>query len=407
MKPRAEVHVEVLGGPNVYAPNLCGDLVQLGYSRARPLTVPQTMGIVKGSRPDSILVVDAQNSDVEAICRELQGNPDAMPLILATTYDVDTCKPMGRIAQADELVSVPVVAEEVLARLDILTSQAGERDLRLPRFGEHIEQYTIAGTIAWAAGSYVFKVHSDVDNEIQVMKMLSQGASRDENLVRRFDRELQMMDDFRGNDRIVQVLARGEFAGHAYCVVEYVDGSDVSHIIANRGRGNYDTVANVAYGLAEALNAVHAAEIIHCNVKPENVFVTKEGAVKLAGFGIALQPHESRLTEMNWAIRMPRYTPPEILMSGTVTAATDTYSYGATLYHLITGRSPFEADNPTDMIRAHMTQTPMALSECRPEVPQNWDELIVNRCLAKNPKDRPASMAELLLLLDSMADARF
>jgi serine/threonine protein kinase len=407
VKSRAEVQVEILGGPNVYAPNLCGDLMRLGYSRARPLTVPQTMEIVKGPRPDSILVIDAQNSDVEAICRELHGNPNAMPLILATTYDVDTCKPAGRVAQADDLVSVPVVAEEVLARLDILTSQASERDLRLPRCGEHIDQYTITGTIAWAEDSYVFKVHPDIGDKIQVMKMLSQEASRDENLVHHFDRELQMMDDFRGNDRIVQVLARGEFAGHAYCVMEYVDGSDVSHIIANRGRGNYDTVANVACGLAEALNAVHAAEIIHRNIKSEKVFVTKDGAVKLAGFGMALRSHESRLTEMDWATGMPRYTAPEIPMSGTVTAATDTYSYGATLYHLIAGRSPFEADNPSDMIRAHMTQAPMALSECRPEVPQDWDELVVNRCLAKDPENRPASMAEVLHLLDSMADARF
>ncbi len=300
-----------------------------------------------------------------------------------------TPAPAGNIAQADELVSVPINSKEVLARLDILTSQAVGHDLQLPRFGEHIDQYTIAGTIAWTAGSYVFKVHCDIGDEIQVMKMLSQEASRDESRFHRFDRELQMIDDFRDNDRIMQVLARGAFAGHTYFVMEYVDGCDVSHIIENRGRGNYDTVANVARGLAEALNAVRGAEIIHRDIKPENVFVTKDGAVKLAGFGMAMRPHESRLTEMNWASGMPQYTAPEIPATGKVTAASDTYSYGATLYHLIAGRSPFEADNPMDMMRAHMTQTPMALSECRPEVPQDWDALVVNRCLAKDPEDRP------------------
>ena len=213
--------------------------------------------------------------DVEAICRELHGNPDAMPLILATTYDVDTCKPMGRIAQADELVSVPVVAEEVLARLDILTSQAGERDLRLPRFGEHIEQYTIAGTIAWAAGSYVFKVHSDVGDEIQVMKMLSQGASRDESLVRRFDRELQMMDDFRGNDRIVQVLARGEFAGHAYCVMEYVDGSPIT-TYCQRERISLAERLRLFQQVCRGVQHAHSKAVVHRDLKPSNIMVTRE-----------------------------------------------------------------------------------------------------------------------------------
>ncbi len=131
------------------------------------------------------------------------------------------------------------------------------------------------------------------------------------------------------------------------------------------------------------------------------------GGSQLANFGIAVRPEESRLTDAGYCVGTPLYMAPGIALRGEVTLLADVYSYGATLYHLITGRTPFRAPNAIALIQKHLSGPTLPMASIHPQVPPDWDEFVVNRCLAKQPADRPQSMDEVLFSLDALRSIPF
>ena len=189
--------------------------------------------------------------------------------------------------------------------------------------------------------------------------------------------------------------------------MEYFEGQNLETVISQQSPLPFELFANMAEHLAEALAYIHGLAVLHRDVKPKNVFVLADGSVRLGDFGIAVVLGETRLTQEGYGIGTPVYMAPEQFEGHEVGKAADIYSFGATLYHAISGQPPFTAQSAMEMLRKHMTLTPAPLSDHREGIPDAWQNLIVNRCLAKRPEDRPDSMAQILSELQDLRQHPF
>ena len=122
----------------------------------------------------------------------------------------------------------------------------------------------------------------------------------------------------------------------------------------------------------------------------------RNGEAKLSDFGIAKLPDGVSTTQDGFIVGTPIYLAPEIFLGEPATVQTDIYSYGATLYHLITGSPPFIAESSIELFKKHKFEKPPAVNTTRQDVPEEWNTLIVGKCLAKEPSARPGSMLEIL-----------
>ncbi len=213
------------------------------------------------------------------------------------------------------------------------------------------------------------------------------------------------------NEHVIRVLDAGEVGGKAYLVLEFVNGRSLGEILdkqeaqdreaapVGRPAGSLpDTgvVAHLGSQIARGLAAIHGKGIVHRDIKPDNVLVSQDGRAKIADLGLAKQlsdPEAMRLTGSGMVVGTPLYVSPEgIRDPKTISGASDVYSLGATLYHLLSGRPPFEGKTAYDVMRGHMEERLRPLRELRPDLPAHLAEL-VERCLAKNPERRPAPIA--------------
>jgi tRNA A-37 threonylcarbamoyl transferase component Bud32 len=191
---------------------------------------------------------------------------------------------------------------------------------------------------------------------------------------------------------VVRVLDAGDRDGNCYLVMELVDGHSLGHIIDETGPMDPTVVMRLATGLARGLAAIHAAGIIHRDIKPDNLLVGTDGVPKITDLGLAKQldnPDLLRLTATGVVVGTPLYVSPESIRDPkTITGKADVYSLGASLYHLLSGKPPFDSDSSYEVMRAQLEDRPRPLVELRSDVPAGLAQL-VERCLDKNAARRP------------------
>ena len=193
---------------------------------------------------------------------------------------------------------------------------------------------------------------------------------------------------------IVQIYDVGEDERGLYIVMEYVEGETLADELERRGRLPPEEVVAIGTQLCAALEAAHAAHLVHRDIKPQNVLRGRDGKVKLADFGIARSLALTSHTEVGTILGTAAYLSPEQARGEEVTTAADIYSLGVVLYELLTGQTPFEADTLPQLVlqREQGIMTPPR--ELVPEIPAAL-EAVVMRCLALRPEYRPASAAAL------------
>ena len=146
--------------------------------------------------------------------------------------------------------------------------------------------------------------------------------------------------------------------------------------------------------VCSGLDAIHRAEILHRDLKPQNIIVMANDVVKITDFGVA-RPKNSNLTQHNEIIGSAEYMAPEIWTGSSLSAAVDLYAFGVILYELATGKLPFESEEPARLMWLHIKQPPTPPKSLRPDLPVWLNQLIVG-LLQKKPKDRPGSAAEVV-----------
>ncbi len=220
------------------------------------------------------------------------------------------------------------------------------------------------------------------------LKVLPPGLADDPKMLKRFEREIGILKRL-VHPNIVKYYGGGTHQGQRWYAMEFIDGGSLQDILKKRKRLSWDQAIQVGRQLCAALEVAHNAGIIHRDLKPANLFVSKKGRIKLGDFGIARDTEATALTAAGKTVGTYAYMAPEQIQGNVpISRKTDLYATGCLLYEVLTGETPFLADNPAEMLMQHLNDDPYNVREKIPECPLALDSLI-ERMLAKNPDDRP------------------
>ncbi|MER6101399.1 protein kinase [Streptomyces sp. NPDC001832] len=243
---------------------------------------------------------------------------------------------------------------------------------------------------------------SALDRQVAI-KTLHTELGREQSFRERFRREAQAVAKLQ-HTNIVSVFDTGEDelggALMPYIVMEYVEGQPLSSVlqadIQNYGAMPADKALKVTADVLAALDTSHEMGLVHRDIKPGNVMVTKRGAVKVMDFGIAraMQSGVTSMTQTGMVVGTPQYLSPEQALGRGVDARSDLYSVGIMLFQLLTGRLPFDADAPLAIAYAHVQEEPVAPSTINRSITPAMDALVA-RALRKNPNERFPSAAAM------------
>ena len=231
------------------------------------------------------------------------------------------------------------------------------------------------------------------------IKVLHAEMARDSEVVARFQREAESASSI-GHPNVIDVYDVHKTPdGVPYIVGEFLEGHEFGGQLADQGHIDVATAVHIARQVCRALAAAHRKGIVHRDMKPENVFLVEhDGAVtvKVIDFGIskAAEGGKTNLTKTGMIMGTPSYMSPEQARGDKVDLRTDIYAVGAMLYHALTGRKPFETDDPASTLSLVLTEEPERPRKIVPEIPESL-ELVVQRAMAKEVGDRYASMEEL------------
>jgi serine/threonine protein kinase, bacterial len=231
------------------------------------------------------------------------------------------------------------------------------------------------------------------------LKVLPADVSSDSEYRQRFNREADIAATL-WHPHIVGVHDRGDFEGQIWISMDYVEGTDAAELLRNRYPNGMPQrqVLEIVTAVAEALDYAHQQNLLHRDVKPANIMLTDpeagEQRILLGDFGIARRVDDSSgLTATNMTVGTVYYAAPEQLMGDDLNGRADQYALAATAFHLLTGTPPFQHSNPTVVISQHLTASPPAIADRRPEL--SALDPVFAKALAKDPKDRFDKCADL------------
>jgi ABC-type transport system substrate-binding protein/streptogramin lyase len=234
--------------------------------------------------------------------------------------------------------------------------------------------------------------------QMVALKLLSPELARDERFRQRFLRESQLAASL-DHPGIVPTLASGEEEGVLYLAMAYVEGSDLRELLRREGHLQPERALALLAQVAEALDAAHAAGLVHRDVKPGNILVRDgpEGEqAYVCDFGLARHVTSvSSLTGERGFVGTIDYVPPEQIEGGTLDGRADVYSLGCVLFECVAGVRPFDRESELSVIFAHLNAPTPRLTDVRPELPEALDE-VFQIALAKSPDDRYATCSELV-----------
>lgn len=270
-----------------------------------------------------------------------------------------------------------------------------------PFIGRQLGNAVISAKLGEGGMGCVYRAHHrTLGFEVAVKVLRKAPGEQEHQYAERFQREGRAAVQVR-HANVVQVMDAGVEKDCAYLVLELVEGSNLGDYVRDRGPLGAEETSRLGVQLAEGLAAIHAAGIVHRDIKPDNVLLSADGPPKIADLGLARalnEPELNRLTVTGMVVGTPYYLAPEAIRdSHRAGPPADIYSLGATLYQVLTGKPPFIASSPYDVMRLHLEERPRPLREVREELPAGLAHL-VQSCLSKDPELRP-SAEELAVLL--------
>jgi serine/threonine-protein kinase len=239
------------------------------------------------------------------------------------------------------------------------------------------------------------------------IKMLHESLTSDENFLRNFQQEAHAAANLT-HPNIVTVHDIGQDNHRHYIVMEFIDGQTLKQLI--RQQNQQDTLLPISRTLdlsiqiCNGLGYAHRANLVHCDMKPQNVLVTRDDRVKVADFGIARAISEaSQQLGSSQVWGTPQYFSPEQAAGESPTPASDVYGIGVIMFEMLTGHLPFSADTPTALALKHLQEVPPSIIESNPTVPRQLDQ-IVQKLLAKEPAARYRTAGQLGRVLQTYRD---
>ncbi len=264
--------------------------------------------------------------------------------------------------------------------------------------GQQLANYKVIDKLGSGGMATVFKAHELSLNRMVALKVLSPQLSEDTGFIKRFQREAQAAAKL-NHPNIVQVYAIGSDQGVHFFAMEYVKGQSLAEIKKEKGKLPPARAASIIRQVSEALAEAHGAGLVHRDIKPSNIMIDANGKPKVTDFGIAfVSEAKTKLTRDGSIIGTPEYLSPEQCEGKTVDGRSDLYSLGVTLYELLSGKTPYEADTPVSMLMKIVKGEFQPLGEVNPDVPQPLLD-IVEKMMKTDPDERYGSMTEVADLL--------
>ena len=249
--------------------------------------------------------------------------------------------------------------------------------------------------------------HLSLGRDVAI-KVLRQDFARDQDYVSRFRREARAAAKL-NHSNIVQVYDVGSVDETHFIAQELIDGKNLKEELNAKGSLSADEAVRTLAAVASALEAANEVGITHRDIKPENIMRSTRGEIKVADFGLArlggdADASRANLTQAGLTMGTPRYMSPEQVQGKVADVRSDLYALGVTMYHLLAGRPPFEADDPLALAVMHLHETPEPLDRARgrDDIPE-WLIAVVARLMSKLPADRFQSPQELRDALASEA----
>jgi eukaryotic-like serine/threonine-protein kinase len=216
---------------------------------------------------------------------------------------------------------------------------------------------------------------------------------------RRFVRGCEILSKIHSHEYVIGYLEHGKISGTLYCLMEYVESSNLKQAFARNDPMLGENIGNILIDMAVALEHVHDSGFMHLDFKPENVLVTRNAAVRLVDFDLA-QPLPKEPKKFSKNPGTPAYMAPEQLQREPIDHRVDLFAFGVAAYELLTGRKPFEGDTADEILRRQLSVGPVAPRELNPEIPLALEKTIL-KCLEKDPNKRHPIASVLVLELKS------
>ncbi|MHB8158126.1 MAG: protein kinase domain-containing protein, partial [Desulfocucumaceae bacterium] len=259
-------------------------------------------------------------------------------------------------------------------------------------------RYEILEQLGGGGMAIVYKGRDTILTRLVTIKLLRPEYTLDEDFVMRFRREAQSVASL-SNPNIVSIYDVGRENDMHYLVMEYIDGEDLRSIIKREGPLDPATAVRIARQICDALDHAHDNKIVHRDVKPHNILITRTGRAKLTDFGIAREASAATLTTSDTIIGSVHYLSPEQARGEVPDPGSDIYSLGVVLYEMLSGSLPFTGDSPIAIALKHIQSDPEPLRRKNNKIPESL-EWVVMKALNKDPEKRFKSAREMSFKLE-------
>lgn len=255
-----------------------------------------------------------------------------------------------------------------------------------------VDRYEIIDTVGSGGMSDVYKAKDHKLNRFVAIKVMKQEFSKEENFISKFRVEAQSAAGL-AHPNIVSVYDVGEENGLYFIVMELVEGITLKKYIEKKGRLSVKEAVSIAIQVSMGIEAAHKNHIIHRDIKPQNIIISKEGKVKVADFGIAKAATSNTISSN--VMGSVHYTSPEQAKGGYSDEKSDIYSLGITIFEMITGRVPFDGDTTVAIAVKHIEEPLPAPSNFVPDIPYSVEQIIL-KCTKKKREQRYGNMTALI-----------
>ena len=254
------------------------------------------------------------------------------------------------------------------------------------------DRYEILGKVGAGGMSDVYKAKDLTLGRFVAIKVLKAEFSEDMNFVTKFRSEAQAAAGLE-HPNIVNIYDVGSENGLHYIVMEYVEGITLKTYIEKKGQLSFKEAVSIAIQVGRGIEAAHNKNIVHRDIKPQNIMISTEGKVKVTDFGIARAATSNTISSD--VMGSVHYSSPEQARNGFVDGKSDIYSLGIVMYEMVTGRVPFDGDTTVAVAIQHLQEEIVPPSVYAPNLPISMEKIIL-KCTQKNPDRRYASMTALL-----------
>lgn len=256
------------------------------------------------------------------------------------------------------------------------------------------ERYMLVSSLGEGGMADVYLAIDTILNREVAIKILRGELSKDPVTLLRFQREANAVSKL-NHPNVVDVYDVGEYEDRHYIVMEYVRGRTLKQLISQRGALHKEEAVNIMIQLTSAVEHAHENNIIHRDIKPQNVLVKDDGTVKITDFGIALAHDTVQLTQTDAVLGSAHYLAPETTRGEVPTNQVDIYALGIVFYELLTGSVPFHGENPVQIAMKHLREEIPSVLDFNPTLPQSIENIIL-KATVKNRSQRYQSAKEML-----------